>query len=114
MKVLSLSVSDICLAVTGRFYLFLNFVKMLNNKANQNTQETQYDPAGVTILEAFYGGMSTEELKNKQILSYQIFVAAVSSPAWDEIPPAQRLDMCMLIDELHDTMRACQEVYVEG
>jgi hypothetical protein len=87
---------------------------MQTDKANQNTQDEQYDPAGVTILEAFYQGLSTEELKNKQILSYQIFVAAVSSPAWDEIPPAQRLDMCMLIDELHLTMRACQEVYLEG
>ena len=87
---------------------------MQTTQANQNTQETQYDPAGVTILESLYGGLSTEELKNKQILSYQIFVAAVSSPVWDEIPPAQRLDMCMLVDELHETMRACQEVYERG
>lgn len=76
-----------------------------------NTQDTQYDPAGVTTLECLYGGMSTEELKSKQILSYQIFVAAVSSPAWDEIPPAQRLDMCKHVDYMHETMLACKQVY---
>lgn len=87
---------------------------MLTDKANQNNQETQYDPDGVTVLECLYGGMSTEELKNKQILSYQIFVAAVSSPSWDEIPPAQRLDMCIFMDHIHDTMIACQELYHAG
>jgi len=87
---------------------------MLTDKANKNTQETQCDPAGVTKLECLYGGMSTEELKNIQILSYQIFVAAVSSPSWDEIPPAQRLDMCILMDTIHMTMTACHEVYMEG
>jgi hypothetical protein len=87
---------------------------MQTQQANQNTQEFQTDPAGVTILEAHYGGLTQEELKNKQILSYQIFVCAVSSPQWDEIPPAQRLDMCLHVDELHDTMRACHELYSEG
>lgn len=87
---------------------------MLTDKANQNTQEQQYDPAGVTTLESLYGGMSTEELKNKQILSYQIFVAAVSSSFWDEIPPAQRLDMCIHMDEIQMTLIACQEVYQQG
>jgi len=87
---------------------------MQTTQATQNTQEKQYDPAGVTTLEALYGGMSTEELKNKQILSYQIFVAAVSSSFWDEIPPAQRLDMCIHMDEIQMTLIACQEVYQEG
>ena len=87
---------------------------MQTTQANQNTQETQTNSAGLTTLECLYGGLSTEELKNKQILSYQIFVAAVSSPSWDEIPPAQRLDMCILMDTIHLTMTACQEVYLEG
>ena len=87
---------------------------MQTQQANQNTQEFQKDSAGLTTLECLYGGLSTEELKNKQILSYQIFVAAVSSPSWDEIPPAQRLDMCILMDTIHMTMTACHEVYLEG
>ena len=87
---------------------------MSNTKANPNTQEFQKDSAGLTTLECLYGGLSTEELKNKQILSYQIFVAAVSSPSWDEIPPAQRLDMCIFMDTINLTMIACQEVYLEG
>lgn len=84
---------------------------MTTDKANQNTQENQCDPAGLTILETLYGGMGTEELMIKQILSYQIFVAAVSSPTWDEMPPAQRLDMCMHVDAVCMTLRGCQEVY---
>ena len=87
---------------------------MQTTQATQNTQETQTSSAGLTTLECLYGGLSTEELKNKQILSYQIFVCAVSSPSWDEIPPAQRLDMCILMDTIHLTMTACQEVYLEG
>lgn len=84
---------------------------MSRNEAKENTQEFQTDPAGVTILEAHYQGITREELLIKQNLSLQIFVAAVSSPEWDEIPPAQRLDMCHLITEIQDTMRACYELY---
>lgn len=82
---------------------------MLNTQAN--TQDTQCDPAGVTILEAYYQGLSTEELMIKQILSLQIFVVAVASPMWDDLPRARRLDMCMHVEELHETMRACHELY---
>ncbi len=84
---------------------------MTTQQANQNKQETQTDPAGLTILECYYQGISTEDLKTKQILFLQIFVAAVSSPFWDEIPPAQRLDFCHLTTEIHDTMGACHELY---
>ena len=114
MGVPSLSVPTVRCTVTGRFLNLLNINVMYNDKANPNTQEYQVDSAGLTTLECLYGGLSTEELKNKQILSYQIFVCAVSSPAWDEIPPAQRLDMCILMDTIHLTMTACQEVYLEG
>jgi len=85
---------------------------MTTDKAN--TTEKQTNTAGETTLECLYCGMSTEALKEKQILSLQIFVAAVSSPMWAELPPATKLDMCMLMDTLHLTMTACQEVYLDG
>lgn len=76
-----------------------------------NTQEYQSDPAGASILEGYYEGMTTEELKDRQLMHFQLFLAAVCSPMWDEITPAARLDMCLMMLEIHDTMRACQEVY---
>jgi hypothetical protein len=82
---------------------------MFNDQAN--TQEFQTDPAGASILEGYYEGMTTEELKDRQLMHFQMFMAAVCSPMWEDLPPASLRDMCHLVVEIHDTMRGCQEVY---
>ena len=84
---------------------------MLSNEANQNTQEIQMDAAGSTLLECYYQGLSEIEFLRKQLMLYQIFVTAVSSAQWDEWQPAERLDMCLHVQELQETMRGCYELF---